>query len=88
MDTDHSSSTTTDHNEIRRWAEARGGRPAQVREAPGLIRIDFGQPEDELEEIGWDAFFEYFEDNQLAFLHQEQTAEGATSRFNKFVARS
>ena len=37
---------TTDHDEIREWAEARGGRPAAVRKThgkddPGIIRIEF-----------------------------------------------
>ena len=82
-----SASTTTDHDQIREWAESRGGRPAMVRtgkkEEGGILRIDFGEPEDTLEEVSWDEFFEVFDDNNLAFLYQ---AEGE-SRFNKFVAR-
>jgi hypothetical protein len=41
----HSSRQTTDHDEIRRWAEERGGHPANVRgtedrgEEAGLLRI-------------------------------------------------
>lgn len=44
--TEHSH-TTTDHEEIRRWAEERGGRPASVkgtehgREKAGILRINF-----------------------------------------------
>ena len=39
------SRSTTDHMEIRRWVEARGGRPAAVSRTrsdddPGIIRID------------------------------------------------
>jgi hypothetical protein len=39
-------STTTDHDEIRRWVEEHGGKPARVRgdrddNDPGLLRIDF-----------------------------------------------
>jgi hypothetical protein len=84
-----SSSTTTDHAEIREWAEARGGHPAKVRTKGegGILRIDFGKPEDTLEEITWDEFFEVFDDNKLAFLYQEETQDGGKSRFNKFVAR-
>jgi hypothetical protein len=38
---------TTDHETIRRWAEARGGRPRSVegtgkKDDPGLLRFDFG----------------------------------------------
>ncbi len=80
---------TTDHDEIKAWAEARGGRPAKVdTDGPGgLLRIDFGAPDERLEEIGWDEFFEIFEENGLALLHQDKTADGGESRFNKFVKR-
>ncbi|WMT86368.1 hypothetical protein NO932_15825 [Pelagibacterium sp. 26DY04] len=83
------SKTTTDHDEIRRWAEARDGHPARVKGQGegGILRIDFGDPEDNLEEIDWDTFFEIFDDNDLAFLYQEKTQDGGTSRFNKFVDR-
>lgn len=83
------SNTTTDHDEIKAWAEARGGRPAKVKTegSGGLLRIDFAEPDERLEEIGWDEFFEIFEENDLAFLHQDETADGKESRFNKFVSR-
>ena len=83
----------TDHDEIRSWAEARGGCPSAVRatategEGVGVLRFDFGEPEEELEEISWETFFETFEDKKLALLVQEQTAGGDTSRFFKFVER-
>jgi hypothetical protein len=82
--------TTTDHEKIRRWVEDRGGRPARIKssQAGGILRIDFGEPEEELEEIGWDRFFEIFDSNDLAFLHQQKTSNGGESRFNKFVQRS
>lgn len=81
--------STTDHDTIRRWAEARKGRPARVRDSGegGILRIDFGEPDAALEEISWEEFFEIFDDNDLAFLHQDKTGDGATSRFNKFVSR-
>jgi hypothetical protein len=82
---------TTDHEIIRRWVEEREGRPSRVkgtgRGAGGVLRVDFREPEDELEEITWDEFFEIFDNNKLAFLHQDKTAGGATSRFHKFVER-
>jgi hypothetical protein len=88
------SKTTTNHDEIRRWVDERGGRPARVKDTgsngdPGILRIDYpGRGEDDaLEEISWDDFFEAFEDNDLAFLYQEQTSEGQESRFSKFVRR-
>jgi hypothetical protein len=81
--------TTTDHREIKSWAEERGGRPSRVRDAGegGILRIDFGEAEERLEEIGWDEFFRIFDENRLAFLHQDETGTGGTSRFNKFVER-
>ena len=82
---------TTDHDEIRKWTEARGGRPAAVRstqskDATGIIRIEFpGAPnakDDNLEEITWDEFFEKFDESDLALLYQEETASGQRSNFS------
>ena len=83
------SQTTTDHNKIRSWVEARDGHPTRVKTSGegGILRIDFGKPEEALEEIGWDEFFEIFDDNKLEFLYQDKTEDGQTSRFSKFVAR-
>jgi hypothetical protein len=88
------SKSTTDHDEIRRWVEERGGRPARVKDTgndgdPGILRIDYpGRGDDEsLEEISWDEWFEWFDKNGLAFLYQEETAEGKESRFSKLVSR-
>ncbi len=86
--------TTTNHEEIRRWAEERGGRPASVRgtgssDDVGLLRIDFpgGAGEDQLEPITWEEFFEKFDEKQLAFLYQETTQDGGESRFSKFISQ-
>jgi len=48
--------------------------------------IDFGEKDQALEEIEWDEFFRIFDESGLAFLHQDETSEGKTSRFAKFVA--
>lgn len=81
------SHTTKDHDTIRKWAEARDGHPAKVDTGGegGILRIDFGEPEDSLTQIEWDEFFEIFDQNGLDFLYQDKTADGGTSRFNKFV---
>jgi hypothetical protein len=90
----HGSKTTTDHEEIRRWVEERGGNPAKVKgtESRGsaMIRVDYPgfSGEDTLEEIDWEEFFEIFDENGLAFLYQDKTADGKQSRFSKFVART
>jgi hypothetical protein len=89
-----SSHVTTDHDEIRQWVEERGGRPARVAgtgggEDPGLLRIDYPgfSGEGTLEPISWDEFFDAFEDNQLAFVYQEQKKTGEPSTFSKLVRR-
>jgi hypothetical protein len=92
-----SSKQTTDHEEIKRWAEARGGQPTIVRgtegrgEGAGLLRIDFvsgGEGKDpKLEPISWDEFFRTFDEKNLAFLYQDKTADGKESRFFKLVNR-
>lgn len=46
-----------------------------------------GAPEETLEKISWDEFFQIFDENKLAFLYQDRTEGGDTSRFNKFVSR-
>jgi hypothetical protein len=87
--------STTDHDTIRQWVEERGGQPATVadtqqgNEEAGLLRIDFpDHGEDaELEAISWDAFFEKFDEENLAFLYQEETDDGETSRFCRFVSK-
>lgn len=90
----HESKTTTDHDEIRRWVEERDGKPASVRSTsegddPGILRIDFpgGAGEDSLEHISWDEWFEAFEENNLAFLYQEEKKSGEGSTFFKLVSR-
>ena len=88
------STTTTDHDEIRRWVEEHDGTPASVRgteggDDAGILRIDFpgGAGEDQLEHISWDEWFETFESSGLAFLYQAQKADGSDSTFNKLVSR-
>lgn len=89
-----SATVTTDHDEIRRWVEERDGIPACVKGTGGegdvgMLRIDFPgfSGEESLQHIDWNTWFEAFEENDLAFLHQDTTAEGRQSRFNKLVAR-
>ena len=92
--TSHESVITTNHDEIRKWVEDRGGRPAIVKGTEkgdsALLRIDYPgySGEDTLEEIEWDEFFEIFDSNKLAFLYQDSTEDGGKSRFSKFVNRS
>jgi hypothetical protein len=94
METLTDSKLTTDHGEIRRWTEERGGHPALVtrlsRKAPiGALRLSFpgystGEP---LERIPWTAFFERFDEQHLALRYQETTLGGGQSHFHNLVNR-
>ena len=84
-DDDGRSLQTTDHDVIRRWAQARDGRPAFVAETGGLLRIDFGRPTERLEHVGWDEWFRAFDERRLAFLYQETKASGETSTFFRLI---
>lgn len=86
--------TTTDHDEIRRWVEEHDGVPASVRgtedgEEAGVLRIDFpgGAGGDTLEHVDWDTWFAKFDEQGLAFLYQEEKADGSDSTFFKLVSR-
>jgi hypothetical protein len=88
------SKTTQDHEEIRRWAEERGARPAAVSstetdDRTGIIRLEFpGTPnakDDALEEISWDEWFDKFDASGLEFNYQQKTAAGQRSNFNKLT---
>ena len=85
---------TTDHEEIRNWVEERDGSPARVKNTDkagsgGLLRIDYPgfSGEDTLEAISWEEFFVAFEENNLAFLYQDETKDGKKSRFSKLIDR-
>jgi hypothetical protein len=82
---------TTDHEEIRRWAEGHGGMPACIAGTggngdPGMLRLmfpDAPQANDEkLRPMTWDEWFDAFDANGLALVHDP------SSRFNKIIARS
>jgi hypothetical protein len=77
------SRTTTDHEEIRRWAEERGAHPACVKGTGdkgdvGMLRLDFPgySGKQSLQPIGWDEFFEKFDERGLALLFQEKHRAG------------
>lgn len=81
-----SANPITDHDEIRRWAAANKARPACVKGTgkngdPGILRLDFDEKDDSLQEISWDTWFEWFDKNHLALLCSRE------SRFNKLVSR-
>ena len=82
--------TTQNHDTIRQWAEARGGRPSAVTQTrskgdPGILRLDFEPKDESLDPLSWDEFFEKFDSAHLSFLYQEETEDGKKSRFHKFI---
>lgn len=86
--------TTTDHEQIKRWVEERGGHPARVKGtavegSSGVLVIDYPGYSGmvTLETISWDEFFQGFEENKLAFLYQDETKAGDESRFSTLINR-
>jgi hypothetical protein len=55
-----------------------------------MIRLDFPgfSGAESLEHISWDDWFRAFDENNLALLVQDKTAEGEKSNFNKLVDRN
>jgi hypothetical protein len=82
------SKVTTNHDEIRRWVEDRGGFSARVKDTE-LLRIDYPgfSGEERLEKISWEEFFRAFDEKRLAFLYQDKLESGETSRFSKLIDR-
>jgi Rho termination factor, N-terminal domain len=77
---------TTHHEVIREWAEARDGRPATVPGTEhgdhlGVLRIDFGEPNEGLREVSWEEWFDTFDSRRLNFIYQEQRSDGHQSTF-------
>ena len=86
--------TTKDHDEIRQWAEQRGGKPAVVaategENETGILRLMFPNAphhnDGALEEISWEEFFDKFDASGLQLTYQEKTADGQVSDFNKLT---
>jgi hypothetical protein len=97
--------TTTNHEQIKRWGEERGGHPARVKGtavegSSGVLLIDYPgySSTQTLEAISWNEFFKGFEENELAFLYEDEKNElaflyedekkaGSQSRFSKLINR-
>lgn len=63
--------STVDHDEIRRWSESRDGAPARLRGGHDggedlRIELPWADQDEDLEPLGWDKWFEVFEDSHLA----------------------
>jgi hypothetical protein len=79
---------TTNHDVIRRWAQARGARPATIRgtEREGRAGVlTFNIPgyreSGRVREITWDEWFHTFDLRRLNLIYQEQLRDGRQSNF-------
>lgn len=77
---------TTNHDVIMQWAEARSATPATVEGTEhgdhlGVLRLDFGDDDKDLEHVSWDEWFNTFDSRRLNFIYQEKTSDGTTSNF-------
>lgn len=81
---------STNHDEIKKWAEDHGGVPSIIKGTEndgggeGVLRIHFPEKSndnDTFEEVSWDEFFKEFENSKLALLHDPE------GNFNKLVNR-
>lgn len=81
---------TTSHDAIRSWIEGRGGSPAVVKGVPGEVSADvlsirFGD-DPELEQIGWEEFFDVFDTSNLSFRYTDGKDDHDPRSYN-FVSR-
>ena len=85
--------TTTDHEEVRRWAQDRGGSPACVHNPfntageTSELRIDFLHEKynDDVREVTWEEFFALFDRQRMVLVYQTETEGGKVSRFGRIV---
>jgi hypothetical protein len=90
----HGPTKTTDHDTIRRWAEARAGFPVHTlaplaRDDPRSLRIRLPglRTRPRVEPIQWREWFERFDEQQFAFVFEEKTDDGRASTTGKLVRR-
>jgi Rho termination factor, N-terminal domain len=79
--------TTSDHEEIRAWAEARGAVPATDEGAwdgaqPGALRFRFPHsPTENLQQIDWLIWFRTFDNRRLMFIYRDPAHGSRTNEF-------
>lgn len=81
--------TTINHDEIKKWIDERRGKPVKIKDTDSFLRIDFPgfSEKGKFDELSWEDFFRIFDENHLALIYQEKTADGKESRFFKFINR-
>lgn len=87
---------TTDHNEIRQWAEERRAIPVQIAlnstgKQLDTIKFRFPNQEDnvnqEYQEIDWDEFLAIFENYGLAMIYEDPSDNQADATYHRFDHR-
>lgn len=79
--------TTTNHTEIKNWAQEHNGVPAVIKDTEegsgaGVLRIHFDNSDDSnFKQVSWSEFFDTFDKKDLAFLYQDEK----DSTFHKFI---
>ena len=60
-----------------------------MKGSSGVLLIDYPgySGTQTLEAISWDEFFQGFEENELAFLYEDEKKAGSQSRFSKLINR-
>lgn len=83
---------TTNHDEIKHWAEDNAGIPVLLPEAQAegntsKIYIDFLENgrNNEMKRIEWDEFFERFDKGNYALEYEDKIKNGVESRNFKFI---
>ncbi len=71
--------STTDHLEIRRWAESREAAPIAHRDKG--LGFDFPDYNDDIDPITWDRWFDEFDTRELEFVYQLSETERPTNFF-------
>lgn len=92
---------TTDHEEIREWADKYRGRPEIIDQTGGGermvgLRIDFPGRRDEnflgeneeMEYVSWEEFFRRFDSLNLAFEYEDRGELPDPSASYRFVKRT
>ena len=80
---------TTDHNEIRHWAESQNAKPAEVipyvfDSEPTVLRFMFGKVpagQPELKAISWENFFAHIEAMGLTFVYEVDASDVPTGGY-------
>lgn len=68
---------TTARGEVERWVRGRGGRPVEATGEGASLGFQFPADDGEGDRIEWDAFFERFEEEGLAFAYDSNAGDAA-----------